>query len=99
MKLLVMGVLSMDGKSDKGPYSFGRLYGMAPMESVQNAKLTKVGYGYEPKEMDLDPAAVAQFQGLKLPAELDLITDVKAGFDGYKTICVGVNRPNVAKVA
>lgn len=99
MKALVMGLFSMDGKSEKGPYSFGRMFVMVPVEQVQNGKMTKIGYGYEPKELDIKPEAVGQFIGLKLPAELDLVTDVQSTFDGFKTVCVGLNRPAPAKVA
>ena len=80
MKMLVAGVKNLSGFSKKSNNDFEipRLFGLVQVENFKKENLQCVGYGFEPMEMQLDPACITQFATVagKLPMMMELETDV-----------------------
>lgn len=94
MKMFVSGVKLLSGKSKKTGENFSmpRLFGLVPVETVNNASVQIKGHGYEPMEIEMDEEAIPQFAGFKFPIVLDLETDVAPSMGEFKTIVVGVKK-------
>ena len=94
MKMLVMGVSRIFGKSKKtgNDYDMCRLFGMTQIAVRKTENMTVEGYGFEVAEIDLDQTAVHAFKDVKFPAQLDLETDVVAQFGEFKTVVCGIRK-------
>lgn len=93
MKVLVLGVSRMSGVSHKTgspkPYDMTRIQYAVPIQPVQSENRTLIGSGYEPQDLDLDPAALPQFAEVKFPIILDL--DVQPNPSNLRrNICQGI---------
>jgi hypothetical protein len=93
MKMLVCGVFNMSGsrKSDGAPYSMTMLHALQPIENVSSDKMKKIGYGFEPAQIACDDSVVHMFKGSVLPAEYDLITDMRLRSGKLEPFIVGVS--------
>lgn len=92
MKMLVAGCFRMKGVSDKGPYDFSQVIGLAPIERVKNDKMEKTGSGLDSTVIDCEESAVplfAQYEG-KFPLWLDLDTDVAPRYGKFVTVVSGI---------
>jgi hypothetical protein len=98
MKMFVAGVKLLSGKSKKTgeQFSMPRLFGLVPVETVNNQSVQIKGHGFEPMEIELDEEAIAQFAQYKFPVVLDLETDVAPSMGEFKTIVVGVKKETPA---
>lgn len=102
MKFQAIGVKTMSGISKKSgsAYQMGMVYGYAPIEEVQKEAFEIVGYGFEPAELQLDPACIEQFKDVKFPAQLELETDVIARMGKFETVVIGLKaKPAAVKAA
>ena len=92
MKLSVLGVKRVHGvKKDGGdPFDMCTLYGGAPVEKMDRAGVHIMGYGLDVGEIDATPEAVAAFEKVTLPAEVDLVTEPRLYRGEFKTFVVGV---------
>jgi hypothetical protein len=92
MKLFVLGVKRVHGvKKDGGdPFDMCTLYGGAPVEKMDRAGVHIMGYGLDVGEIDATPEAVAAFEKVTLPAEVDLVTEPRLYRGEFKTFVVGV---------
>lgn len=93
MKVLVLGVVRMSGTSTKTgtpkPYDMTRITYGVPLTPVHSENRTLIGHGYEVQDLDLDPAALVQFEQVKLPTVLDL--DVQPNPSNLRrNICQGI---------
>lgn len=93
MRVLVVGALSMSGKAKKtgSPYAICRAYVCSAIESKQTADYDRKGYGFEVTEVEVDPAAIGQFQSHRFPVVLDLETDMRPQGGKLVPFVVGVN--------
>jgi len=65
-------------KADKvngKPFDFTQVTVAIPFESRSDTNFQSDGFGWEVEKFDLDPMALAQFDGLKLGQEVDLIIE------------------------
>lgn len=96
MKVLTLGVVRMSGTSMKSgspkPYDMTRISYAVAVEPVNTEKRQLQGYGYEHRDVDLDPAALPQFKDVKFPCVLDLDVQVDPA-NLRRNICVGVKVP------
>lgn len=94
MKMLVAGVKILAGFSKKSNADFEipLLFGLVQVENFQKEHLKCTGYGFEPMEVRIDPACLAQFipYAGKFPCQLDLDTDVMPFMGEVKTVVIGV---------
>ena len=97
MQILVCGAKRIYGTSSKSGNEFDmcNLIGLVPV-STASGKQTKVeGFGLEPAEIPLDPAALSslrQFQG-RFPLTLEVETDSRPYMGKLETFIVGVRVP------
>lgn len=77
MKAVVLGVAHRKGiaKKTQQPYDFATLQTLRPIEAVNRENFTQRGYGFEPVDVKLDPAAVESFASLKFPASVELVAE------------------------
>lgn len=97
MKLTVLGVKRIQGlaKASGNPFDMCRLMAMVPIDVTSGEKLTVTGHGFELAELELDPAAMGQFAGLKFPTTLDLSTDSRPFRGKFETVVTGFLAPAV----
>lgn len=93
MKVLVLGVIRMAGTSTKSgtpkPYDMTRVTYGVPVQPVNSETRQVSGMGYEVQDLDLDPAALSQFNEVKFPAVLDL--DVQPNPTNLRrNLCMGI---------
>lgn len=106
MKMHVIGVKRIEGfgKESGNPFDMCSLLALVPIEAgtfgKDKAKQTTItGYGFEIGEVDLDPAAIPQFEKIQFPAHLELTTG-EAWFRGkFQTIVTGVAKALALKAA
>lgn len=74
MKVIFVNAIEMQGKSKKdgSPYHFATLRYAVPVEPVSRENLMIRGFGYEVKELSLDPNAVPAFVNVKPFTEVDV---------------------------
>lgn len=98
MKAIIISASVLEGVSTKknpngNSYEIASVKYLKALESFDNrdgVKHTKLtGYGFEVKEMQLDPSKLDQFQKVKFGTEVDLIREDHPRFDD-KLWCVGV---------
>jgi hypothetical protein len=91
MKVTVTGVKRVQGtgKESGNPFDICRVFCLVPVENTAG-KMTISGHGFEVAEMELEPGALAQFQGVKFPAELELQVDQKFMRGEFRSIVQGL---------
>ena len=90
MKMNVCGVQRIAGTSKAGSaFDMCELFALVPVENV-SGKINISGVGYKLMTVSLDSEALPQFAGLKFPATLDLVTDVRLERGEAKTIITGI---------
>jgi hypothetical protein len=68
-----LGVMRRAGVSKQGNnYDICKLFYATPMQSKQSESNNFTAYGYEQRELDLDPSTINQFAGLGIGEEIDL---------------------------
>lgn len=79
MKVMVFGVMRMQGRSAKtgAAYDMSRLYVASSIQPKATEAYVREGAGFESAEVELDPAAMPVFVALKYPIVLDLETDMR----------------------
>jgi len=94
MQAMVTGVSRMKGvgKSSKQPYDIAKLFVLQPVKPVSRENMELSGFGFETAEISMRPDALTQFEGVKFPANLDLVTDMEARGGVLLPIVVGVKR-------
>jgi hypothetical protein len=101
MKLNVCGVKRVTGnaKSDGAPFDISRVLCLIPIEAGAFGKVKITGFGFELAELEVSPEAIPQFDGLKLPAFVELATETKFMRGKLETVVTGVIKtPQVASV-
>lgn len=90
-KMMVTGVKRMVGRSKEGnDFDMCRAFVLVPVENGGSAKIQISGHGFEVGELELDPAGLPAFTGVKFPCELDLVMDQKFTRGEFRTVCIGV---------
>lgn len=96
MKVLVLGVVRMHGVSTKTgspkPYDMTRISYCVPVQIMETTNRTMLGHGFEVRDLDLDPQALADFRDIKFPAQLDLVVEVDPA-NLRRNICNGIAKP------
>lgn len=79
MRVMVFGVMSMQGKSAKTgmAYNMARLYVASDLTNKATEAYKRRGAGFEAAEVDLEESAVDAFLGLTYPAILTLETSMR----------------------
>ncbi|MFT3847866.1 MAG: hypothetical protein QM739_04070 [Propionivibrio sp.] len=106
MRVTVLGAYSMKGiaKKSGAPYEMAKLVIRAPQETMANANMQRIGFGYGVNELDLDPAAIQKFN-LPYPPEgieLDLEVGSIVQYGRLQAIVVGctvAEKPKAIKAA
>lgn len=100
MKALIAGVSRQHGNSKKTgkPYDMARVVTLQPIEVVATSDFSREGHGYVTAEIDLDPAALPRFAGLKYPCVLDLTTTDRIFMGRIQSVVTGFV-PETAKQA
>lgn len=92
MKVLVLGALSMVGKSAKtgAAYDMKRLYVASPMGSKLTDAYRRDAAGFEVAELEVESDKFAPFLNVQYPCQLDLITDMRLQGGKLLPVVVGV---------
>lgn len=98
MKLLVVGVQRISGKSRKPPhadYDFARLLVLSPIKPRSGTDYSLIGAGWEVQEIACEPKAVSQFLSSKFPSELEVETETRpsASGRGFEIWVTGLKKP------
>ena len=97
MKILVAGVRRMAGTSKAGSlFDMTTLSVLTPVER-QSGKINIDGAGYSVMELPVDVAVLAQFMGLKYPANYDVVIEPRPRSGRLESTVVGLAEP--AKLA
>jgi len=93
MKVLVLGVVHMNGLSKKStppkPYDMTRIMYAVEITPIDTQDRKLQGYGFETRNLDLDPVALPQFKDVKFPSYLDLDVQVDPA-NLRRNICKGL---------
>lgn len=94
MKCLVAGGQNMTGlsKASQSPFAMPRLFILTLIENVATKNVQITGFGYKSAEIEIDPAALPQFQGLKFPCVLELETGAAERRGKLETIVTGLKK-------
>lgn len=97
MRATVLGVFRRSGTAKKSgqPYDFAKAIIQTSIRSGGNTQ----GYGFQGQEVDLDPACLPQFEGLRFPVELTLKTEARPMFGSFVTCVIGIEPVAVAKAS
>ena len=94
MKMHVIGVKRVSGLSKAGnDFDMCSVLCLVPIETGSHGKVAIEGYGSELAEIGCESKAVSQFSKLKLPAEVDLLTEQRFFRGKFETVVVGVANP------
>ena len=98
MKLNVLGVKRIIGKSkaNGSPFDMCRLLASVPIDVGGTDKFQVTGYGSELAEVNLDPACLPSFAGVKFPCVMDLTTDSRPFRGKFETVVTGFLAATVA---
>jgi hypothetical protein len=74
MKALFLNAISVSGnkKADGKPFSFSQVNVLKPVENRDSDNYHSHGHGHEIDSFDLDPKALALFEGIGLGSEVEL---------------------------
>ena len=77
MKAIFLSATRRFGKSSKtgNDYDMCMISIAVPVENVTTANMTFQGFGFEAKEIDLNPLVMAQFANVKPFTEVDLVIE------------------------
>jgi len=91
MKVLVLNAQRAKGVSKKNgnDYDICTVQFGIPIENVSREGRQVIGYGINPQEIALDPAALKDFSSYEFPVELDLIIEPDPR-NMNRNICKGV---------
>jgi hypothetical protein len=91
MKVMVLSAQRARGVSAKtqADYDICTVVYAMPVQSVQRPTRQVTGYGYDTQEMQLDPAALAQFSKAVYPCVLDLVIEPDPR-NMQRNICKGI---------
>lgn len=99
MKLNVIGIKRIKGDKSKAgnPYDICSVFGLVPIETTSNDKMTVSGRGYEIVEIPFDPEQMdmVAFGALKFPVLVELNMDSRPRFGRFESICIGYELPKV----
>lgn len=106
MRVTALGAYTMKGiaKKSGAPYEMGKLVIRAPQETMANANMQRIGFGFGVNELDIDPAVIQQFN-LPYPPEgieLDLDVGSHVQYGRLQAIIVGctvAEKPKAVKAA
>lgn len=106
MRVTALGAYTMKGiaKKSGAPYEMGKLVIRSQQETMANANMQRIGFGFGTNELDLDPSAIQKFN-LSYPPEgieLDLEVGSVVQYGRLQAIIVGcavVDRPKSIKAA
>lgn len=92
MRANVIGVVRLSGigKESGKPYDFAQVLYLRPIELSASEKFTIQGFGFEVGKLDLAVDAMQQFQGVKFPAQLDLVVENVPGRSGLRAVIAGI---------
>lgn len=95
MRVTVRGAYTMKGTSKKSGNAYDMCYLVieTKQESVANANMTRVGLGYDSKELEMETGAFERLSraGVTFPVQADLVVGAKVGFRGLESIITEVN--------
>ena len=82
MKTKIISVANRHGVSTKTvatgkAWSMCRLNYLQSLENVETEKFTQSGYGFEAKEIELDPNCIESFSELVFPCDVELVFSPK----------------------
>jgi len=95
MRVTVRGAYTMQGTSKKSGNQYAMCYLVieTKQESVANATMQRVGFGYDSKELELETGAFERLtkSGAVCPFIADIEVGAKVGFRGLESIITGVS--------
>lgn len=90
MRVRARGAYTMKGTSSKtgNAYDMCNLVIETAQETVGRQKMTRVGLGWDQKELEMSHECFAEMQsmGLMFPLELDLEVGHRVGFSGLQSV-------------
>lgn len=92
MKVIAIGVKRMRGigKDSGREYDFAQVEVLTPLKNTSSDKFTLTGLGYETSKLDMRIEALAAFNDVKFPANVDLLVEHEASRNGMKAIVTGL---------
>ena len=104
MKIQVLGAKVIKGTKDGNSWDMSTVFVQTKIETMQNAKVTVAGFGFEVTEMPLDSECIDQFRNITFPAVVDLEVGMRprmGKFESYVTGGTAIPKvspiPHVAK--
>lgn len=95
MRVTVRGAYTMSGTSKKSGNQYAMCYLVieTKQESVANANMQRIGFGFDSKELEMEPSAFERLtkSGAVAPFLADIEVGAKVGFRGLESVIVGVN--------
>lgn len=90
MRVLARGAYRMKGTATKSgaQYDMGNLVIETKQENVSNAKMQRIAYGLDTKDLAIEPDCINKFAAFPYPCQLDLVIDQKVGFRGLESVIV-----------
>lgn len=94
MRVLALGAYRMTGTSKKSgaAYDMAKVVIQVPQEVTANQNMRLVGHGFNTKELDLEPEALAKFSAFPFPCELDLEVGSQVGMRGLQAVVTGAKQ-------
>ena len=79
MKVTYIGATRRTGKAKAtgNPYDMSMMFNATPVKSSSSANNVFTGYGHETREIELDPEALFQFEGVQLGQEIEVVVEPK----------------------
>jgi len=93
MRLNIIGIKRIKGDKSKAgnPYDICSIFGLVPIETSSNEKMTVSGQGYEIAEVpfDAEKLQLQDFNGFKFPQLVELHMDSRPRFGRFESVAVG----------
>lgn len=89
MKVTFVGVTRRKGtaKASGNAYDMCMFFYAVPVDSVNKPSMQYHGYGYETKEMELNPDSMDQFKDVKLGQVIDVKVEPKPNNPRFTWVC------------
>lgn len=103
MRVTVRGAYTMEGtsKTSGNPFSMCMLVIETQQETVANTKMKRIGFGYDTKDLDMEPEAFVRLtrSGAVCPFQADLVVGSRVGFRGLEAVITEVKPVQVRAAA
>lgn len=90
MKMQVLGAKVLKGTKDGNNWDMSTVFVQTKIETMQNAKVTVSGFGFEVTEMPLDSDCIDQFRNITFPCVVDLEIGMRPRMGKFESYVTGV---------